>query len=295
MPIQVVARSGRALLNYAVDFVFDDATKRTVVGNIVPVLDADGRPDGAVAAFVDITERRQAEQERERLQAEVLAAERARAELAENLNRETSHRTKNNLAMVAGLLQMQMAESRKPEVSAALREATGRVLAFATLHEQLQSGLGDEADVLGLVRRIANVTSGIFAFRSVALSVQGHPAVCPRGVATNLAVVANELITNAIKHGAPGPEGEQEVKVRVAPEDGELRLSVWNSGPPVPAGFDPTAQPGLGLRLVWSIVVEQYGGSFTLRPHEGGSLAQLTVGDPCLPEQETSGPGLPPG
>ena len=109
--------------------------------------------------------------------------------------------------MVASLLQMQMAESRHPRVTTALREAISRVLAFSALHEHLQTGLGDETNVFHLVHRIAQTTAAVFAFRSVAVSVEGAQAICPRGVATNLAVIANELITNAIKHGEPDAEG----------------------------------------------------------------------------------------
>jgi PAS domain S-box-containing protein len=61
MPIQQVAASGRGLSNYSMEFVFDDGTVRSVLGNINPVLDSEGQPNGAVAAFLDITERKRAE------------------------------------------------------------------------------------------------------------------------------------------------------------------------------------------------------------------------------------------
>jgi PAS domain S-box-containing protein len=63
MPIQQVAASGQGLNDYAMEFVFDDGTVRSLLGNVTPVLDSKGNPNGAIAAFVDITERKRAEEE----------------------------------------------------------------------------------------------------------------------------------------------------------------------------------------------------------------------------------------
>ena len=65
-------------------------------------------------------------------------------------------------------------------------------------------------------------------------------------------------------------------------ENGNLKLSVWNSGKPVPAGFDPREQKGMGLRLVSELAWRQYRGSFTVRPHQGGSIAEIVIEDETL-------------
>jgi PAS domain S-box-containing protein len=61
MPVQVVARTGRELRGYGLDFRFADGSSRSALGNVMPVLDAGGRPAGAIAAFMDITARKLAE------------------------------------------------------------------------------------------------------------------------------------------------------------------------------------------------------------------------------------------
>lgn len=211
--------------------------------------------------------------DRERL----LAAERARAELAESLNREISHRVKNNLAMLAGLLQIQMAQQQDEHVSAILSGATSRLLTFASLHEEMQTTQGEAVDLLPMLRRIADASGDAVSHPDVVVSVEGVAAVLPVAMAANLAVVANELITNALKHGAPGLDDKLRVAVMLRRTDGALRLRVWNSGNPVPAGFDVGAQAGMGLQLVRDLVVEQFGGSFTLEPEHGGSAALVTA------------------
>ncbi len=62
MPIQRSAKTGQAIKNYAMDIVFSDGTTRHLFGNVTPVLNSAGQPAGAVAAFVDISERVKAEE-----------------------------------------------------------------------------------------------------------------------------------------------------------------------------------------------------------------------------------------
>ena len=61
MPIQIAARTGREIRNYAVDIRFADGSVRSSLGNVVPVLDSHGNPAGAIGAFIDITEHKRAE------------------------------------------------------------------------------------------------------------------------------------------------------------------------------------------------------------------------------------------
>jgi PAS domain S-box-containing protein len=61
MPVQLSA-SGREVRNYEFDFVYPDGGVRHVLGNAMPLLDDHGNPRGSVSAFIDITDRRQAEE-----------------------------------------------------------------------------------------------------------------------------------------------------------------------------------------------------------------------------------------
>lgn len=208
--------------------------------------------------------------------------ERARAELAETLNVEISHRVKNNLATAAGLLQMQIADQSDPQVVSTLQDTIARLHAFASVHEQLVSTPGADIELLSALRAIADSIQSVFPREDVAVSFEGGEVACPAKAATALCLVVNELMTNAIKHGAPGSEGRLEVVVRLAREAGRLELSVWNSGNPIPADLGPSKQQGTGLNLVHGLVVGQYRGSFALQPHNGGSLARVVLSDEML-------------
>lgn len=62
LPMQVAAATGKPALGYEFDLVFQDGAVRTVFGNVMPLLNKVGAPSGAVAAFIDITERKRAEE-----------------------------------------------------------------------------------------------------------------------------------------------------------------------------------------------------------------------------------------
>jgi PAS domain S-box-containing protein len=231
-------------------------------------------PDTVIVVMRDVTA---VVEQRNRL----LAAERARADLAEHLNEEINHRARNNLAMVSGLLQMQALEEPNAELAARLREAVARIRTFVDIHEKIYAAGAEEADLLEIVRQVATTLRTVFAATAAEFSVEGTSGLFPTRAVTNLAVVINELLTNALKHGSAEAGGPIQVEVHLERAQGRLRISVWNSGAPVPDGFDAAAQKGMGLRLVTGIA-EQYGASFRVRPAEGGTVAELVVEEAAL-------------
>jgi PAS domain S-box-containing protein len=231
-------------------------------------------PDSVMVVARDVTA--QVEQY-ERL----LAAERSRVTLAEHLNAEINHRARNNLAMVSGLLQMQSLQEPNAELATRLREAVARIRTFVDIHEKIYATGAEQVDLAEVLRQVAATLRSVYASVGAVFSVEGGPVPCPTRAATNLAVATNELVTNALKYGAPGPDDTLQVVIRVERTDGQVRLLVWNSGNPAPEGFDPGAQHGMGLRLV-SDMVQQYGGSFRVVPERGGTMAELGVPEEAL-------------
>jgi two-component sensor histidine kinase len=86
-----------------------------------------------------------------------------------------------------------------------------------------------------------------------------------------LGFIANELITNAAKYGT----GQITVKLESRPEKG-YALSVSNSGPPLPEGFDPAACKGLGMKIIRSLV-ERIVGKLQIGRGDGSQGARFTV------------------
>ncbi len=266
--VEIVTRAAQEGTDLSVEWRVRDAdgTERWLLSRGRPVFEGGGRPRRYLGLVIDITDRKRAEQ--------------ARAELAETLNAEIAHRTKNNLAMAASLLQLQAGEEPE-EAAAALNDAASRLLTFASIHEQLQTTQEGEIDLLAAVQRIAQGIQEVYGAQGVQFEVQGALLLLPARVATNLAMIANELITNAAKHGCAGGKPCQ-VKVRFGREPGALWLSVWNSGKPLPPDFEVGQRARLGLRLVKTLSEEQYEGRFSLRSEEGGTCAEVVVPEAFL-------------
>ena len=61
LPMQVAAREGRPVVGETLEVIFADGRTRMIHGNAAPLFDEEGRPRGAVGAFMDVTEWRRVE------------------------------------------------------------------------------------------------------------------------------------------------------------------------------------------------------------------------------------------
>jgi PAS domain S-box-containing protein len=82
LPLQKAARTGQPVSNVELDVVFDDGQRVRVLEHASPLFDEHGVSRGSVGAFIDVTERRNYEEQRERM----LAAEREARQEAERAN-----------------------------------------------------------------------------------------------------------------------------------------------------------------------------------------------------------------
>ncbi|HEY5290509.1 MAG TPA: histidine kinase dimerization/phosphoacceptor domain -containing protein [Caulobacteraceae bacterium] len=218
--------------------------------------------------FFDITERK--------------ANEARQTDLFEELN----HRVKNNLAMVAGLLQLQARGSRE-EVRDELTKAAARVQSIAEVHAALSRGAGaDTVDFGAYLRDLcANLERSLIIDDGVALAVESESANLPVDAAIPLGMVVNELVTNAVKYAYPDG-GAGPIAVGFKRVGRHMLLSVRDEGQGLPEAADHR-QGGLGMRLVHSFV-EQVGGELTIREGPGAWFeiklkshgAAMTVDEP---------------
>lgn len=169
--------------------------------------------------------------------------------------REVSHRVKNSLALVSGLLSMQARGAASEETRLALNDAGARIQAISRVHDQLWRSV--DLDTVELNDFLCQLCEGL------AESAPHHVIDCvaePGSVSSDMAIplglVVTEFVTNAIKY-AYGPEGGRiEVRAEIRPED--VRVSVADRG----RGFDlATARSdrSLGLRVVDSLVQQLNG------------------------------------
>jgi two-component sensor histidine kinase len=163
----------------------------------------------------------------------------------EVLLREIHHRVKNNLQIIVGLLGSHGRGVDNREIRDLLRQFQGRVLAIARLYDRIQQvETFETVDFSSLLRAIcadiaqsANV-EGAIHFRS------SRPVVVTTNAAINLAIVTNELITNALKNAKPGDNGA--VEVCCEEDDARISIIVADNGTGLPSDFDVSASSGFG-------------------------------------------------
>ena len=214
---------------------------------------------------------------RERRHAEAVLAESLRER--DLLLRELQHRVKNNVHMLAGLLQGAGRETGSGEARAVLRDISARFAAVGAV-QQFVYGASDlraieSAEMIEAVARGAATLAG----DGTDLSVEADPLWLPIEAAVPVALVLNELVTNAVKYGRP--EGVRpRIEVRWRAEAGHALLVVRDNGPGFRPGEAPRRASGLGLVRG---LLRQLGGSLTVEAEDG---ACCTVRFPLGPRAE---------
>jgi two-component sensor histidine kinase len=195
---------------------------------------------------------------------------RAALERQQMLLREIAHRVKNSLAIVASMLKLQAREVNIPTLTTQLEEAASRVASVAKAHEHIQQGAGpDRLDLgvyIGEICRDLNASIPLCCIEVVA--ERGIDVTADRAVP--IALIANELITNAAKYAYRATE-RGDIWVRVARcADGMVELSVRDEGRGLPANFDLASAPGLGMRIVRTFA-QQLGAAIEVRRLDPGT------------------------
>lgn len=168
--------------------------------------------------------------------------ERAQRELAasiadrDTLLQEVHHRVKNNLQIVSSLLDLQSASLDSAEARDALQESTLRVRSMALVHQQLYSG-GNFASIQldeylqSLIRQIIAALG-----REPDLTLDMDRTAQRLDIALPCGLIANELITNALKHGRSADD-RCRLTVTLRASQTHLSLVVTDDGPGLPADW----------------------------------------------------------
>ncbi|WP_338242799.1 sensor histidine kinase [Aurantiacibacter hainanensis] len=174
----------------------------------------------------------------------------AEIERAKVLQQELEHRTKNNFALAASLLEMQKRREQLPEVIAALEQAIARIHSFSSAYSNLALQQGEGAMVAMqdyLVDVVDRVTRGAF-LDNVRVEIDaGEPEVImPREVAVAIGLFTNEALTNSAKYAFPdGRQGQVKVKFSGSGED--WSLAIVDNGVGTADGDERSS--GIGERL----------------------------------------------
>lgn len=204
--------------------------------------------------------------------------EKAALEEALRLNRtlvdELQHRVKNNIQMMMVLIRMSAQGHKSGDVAAVVEKATLRLQAMASTQEAVYRStkhgtVRSEAFLSDLVASIGESLgfSDEIEAEIADVELDSSSAHC-------LALIVNELVTNAGKHALRGAR-DRSVRVVLAESEEDMELTVADNGPGMP---EDTCRRHSGLHLVRSLC-RQIGGSLDIAGKEG-TTCRVRFGKP---------------
>lgn len=169
--------------------------------------------------------------------------------------KEIHHRVKNNLQTIASLLRMQLRRVNSDEAKYALQESLNRILSMALIHEILSHHDDEIIEVTDVSRQLLTllVQSLPASGQRIQASFAGTPLHLPSEKATSLAMVINEVITNAIRHGFAGRQ-EGQLDVELVVKNQVCTLTIKDNGVGIKKISD--SERHLGLKII-NVLVEK--------------------------------------
>ncbi|MFO0598911.1 MAG: PAS domain S-box protein [Myxococcaceae bacterium] len=238
-----------------------DGVRVPVEIGLTPMQTADGPL--VIASVVDLTERKRAQQALE-----------ASVHEKELLLKELQHRSKNNLQLIASLLDLASDTGRD-----VVRECRERIDAIALVHEKLyQAGTVARLELSDYLRTLSEqfTSARLEAERQrISVAIDAADLWISLEHAVPCGLIVNELVTNAFKHAFPG-DRRGTVTVRASREADALTVELSDDG----IGGVVAPRPGhTGLDLV-NALTRQLRGKLTITAAPAGTRIVLRFDSP---------------
>lgn len=188
---------------------------------------------------------------------------------------ETHHRVKNNLQIIAAMVDLQAMDHPTTIPTSEVYRLNSHIRTLAVVHDILteqakEDGLAEmvsAAQILGRLAPLLQTTSG-----GRIVNTDLRDVKLPTRQGTTLALLANELVGNALKHGA----GKVHLELGRVGQD--AWLTVRDEGPGFPDGFDPDSSSHTGLELIRHLSRWDLGGEAVFANHpDGGACASIRI------------------
>ncbi|WP_031198594.1 sensor histidine kinase [Mesorhizobium sp. LSHC422A00] len=199
-----------------------------------------GEPQRIIGVLMDIDERKRADEQKHLLL------------------REVHHRVKNSLSVIQALATQTFGRgAADPD---ALKSFLGRLAALAKATDLAVAQQGEPFSISELIKSVTEPYRAPTRFE-----IQGNDVHLPARLNVPLALVFNELCTNAAKFGALS-NATGTVTIRWVTTDSGLEIN-WHEegGPPVP----PKLDQNFGLRLMLDVLPVEFG-SVEIDPRPSG-------------------------
>ncbi|MGM0547346.1 MAG: sensor histidine kinase [Bacteroidota bacterium] len=194
----------------------------------------------------------------------------------ETLLTEVHHRVKNNLAIISGLLQMQVFNTEDDNLLEKLKESQSRIQSIAMVHEKLYSS--ESFSEIALDQYIDELMDWISASisdvkKDITIEKEIDAVYLTVNQAIPCGLLLNELITNCYKHAFNDQE-EGHIRVFVEKSGSEVALSVEDNGSGLRDDFNIDEESSLGMTII-NTLTHQLNGTLEIDSDSGGTKFKL--------------------
>jgi two-component sensor histidine kinase len=227
-----------------------------------------------LVAIEDVTERRALEREKDELLRQ-----------KDLLLQEMNHRVNNSLQIIASILLLKAQAVQSEETRQHLQDAHERVMAVATVQEQLHpTPFGTQIEARNYLTRLCEslAASMIIDGQPVSIRVDAGEGSTTSEQAVSMGLIATELVINALKHAFPDG-GKGEILVCFESTASAWRLAVSDDGMGISRRLlDANTRVGLGTSIVEALT-RQLGGRITTSTASPppGTIVSVTVPRPA--------------
>ena len=170
----------------------------------------------------------------------------------ESLLKEVHHRVKNNLQIIASLMNLQAANSTDPVFLELVRECKNRIDSMSIVHEMLyQSKDLSRINSAAYINHLILGLESSFCMTNVKVDFRlniGHGIILEADRMIPIGLILNEAISNSYKYAFPDREGV--IEISFAKENDQFVLIVKDDGIGLPEDYDIDKNSNLGLQLI---------------------------------------------
>jgi PAS domain S-box-containing protein len=221
--------------------------------------DPDGRPLRILGTHMDITERKQTDEQLQRSLGE-----------KEVLLKEIHHRVKNNFQIISSLLSLQENRVANEELARTIMDSKNRVRAMALIHERLYSSENfTSIDFSEYLHILAQELFQIYAKNpDIIMNIHAEEVMLNINQAIPCGLIVHELISNALKYAFPDEIKKGTITISLREND-FIELSVADNGIGIPEDLEPKKTNSLGFKLLYTLAESQLKGNIQLNRESG--------------------------
>lgn len=258
---------------------------------ISPVSNDKGELQFFFASQLDVSDRKHSEHritaDKERFEKAVkerTAELEAALEAQTTLLHEVDHRVKNNLQMISSLIIMQRRTIQDEATKRSLTTMLERIEALSTVHRRLyQSKDVSRFDVSDFAKDLVTDLLTASGRSEIRPALDLEPIIISAEKATPVALMVNELVTNALKHAfKEGPDGTTagRIGIKMSQPDGHFNIEVSDDG----VGMaEANGDASFGMRLIKSLARQLHA---DIEWRDAGPGTKVVISMPNEPQQK---------